>query len=50
MLDFYICDALQQNREQVAQAYLKIWATEVGIAVKNDSSVALEFVLFWFLF
>ena len=26
-----ICDALQQNREQVAQAYFEIWTIEVGM-------------------
>ena len=26
-----IYDALQQNREQVAQAYFEMWTTEVGI-------------------
>ena len=30
----HICDALQQNREQVAQAYFEMWAIEVGIGVK----------------
>ena len=42
-----ICDALQQNREQVAQAYFEIWAIKVGIGVKNESSV--DFEIFFFL-
>ena len=28
------CDAIQQNSEQVAQAYFEICAIEVGIGVK----------------
>ena len=40
-----ICDALQQNREQVAQAYFEIWTTEVGTGMKNNSSVNFE--IFW---
>ena len=42
-----ICDALQQNREQVAQAYFEIWTITVGIGVKNNSSV--DFEIFSFL-
>ena len=42
-----MCDALQQNREQVTQAYFEIWAIEVGIGVKNYSSV--DFEIFDFL-
>ena len=34
-----MCDALQQNREQVVQAYFEIWTIEVGIGVKNNSAV-----------
>ena len=26
-----VCDALQQNREQVVQAYFEIWVIEVGM-------------------
>ena len=37
-----ICDALQQNREQVAQANFEILTTEVGTGVKNNSSVDLD--------
>ena len=37
-----ICDALQQRREQVAQAYFEIWTIEVSIGVKNNSSVDFE--------
>ena len=39
---YSICDALQQNREQVAHAYFEIWTIEVGIGVKNNSSVDFE--------
>ena len=28
------CDALQQNREQVPQAYFEIWTIEVGMGEK----------------
>ena len=42
-----VCDALQQNREQVTQVYFEIWAIEVGIEVKNDSSVNLRFLIFF---
>ena len=41
-----ICDGLQQNREQVAQAYFQIWAIEVGIGGENDSSVDFEIFVF----
>ena len=34
-----ICDALQQNRKQVAQAYFEVWTIEVPWGVKNNSSV-----------
>ena len=37
-----ICDALQQNREQVVLAYFEIWTIEVGIGVKSYSSVDFE--------
>ena len=30
-----ICDALQQNREQVAQVYFEIWAIELWHRVKK---------------
>ena len=40
-----ICDALQENREQVAQAYFEIRTTEVG-KVKNNSSVNFGISLF----
>ena len=40
------CDALQQNREQVAQFYIEIWTIEVGIGMKNDSSVYFEIFVF----
>ena len=36
-----ICDALQENRELVTQAYFEIWKIEVGM-VKNNSSVDFE--------
>ena len=39
--------ALQQNREQVVLAYLEIWALEVGIGVKNDSSVNFEIIFLY---
>ena len=39
-------DALQQNREQVAQASFEIWTTEVGIGVKNTSSDCFEIFVF----
>ena len=41
-----ICDALQQNREQMAQAYFEIWAIEVGIGVRNNSSIDSEIFVF----
>ena len=44
-----ICDALQQNREQVAQAYFEIWTIEVGIEVKNNSSVDSEIYVFFYI-
>ena len=37
-----MCDALQQNREQVAHAYFEIWTKEVGIGMKNNLSVDFE--------
>ena len=40
------CDALQKNREQVAQAYLEMWTIEVGIWVKNNSSVDFDIFIF----
>ena len=42
------CGALQQNSEQVAQAYFEIWTIEVGIGVKNDSPVKLEVLVCFF--
>ena len=42
-----ICDAAQQNREQVGQAYFEIRSIEVSIGVKNNSSV--DFEIFGFL-
>ena len=42
-----ICDALQQNKEQVAQAYFEIWAFEVSIGMKSDSSVDFEILIFY---
>ena len=44
------CDALQQNREQVTQAYFEIRAIEVGTVVKTDSSVDFDFFFFFLLF
>ena len=41
-----IYDPLQQNREQVAQAYFEIWTIEVGLGVKNNSSVDFEIFVF----
>ena len=41
-----VCDALQQNREQVTQTYFEIRAIEDGIGVKNNSSVDLEIFVF----
>ena len=41
-----MCDALQQNREQVARAYFQIWTNEVGIGVKNNPSVDFEIFVF----
>ena len=43
-----ICVALQQNREQVAQAYFEIGSIEVGIGVKNNSFV--DFEILWVFF
>ena len=43
----FISFALQQNKEQVAQAYFEIWAIEVGIGVKDDSSVDFEMFVFF---
>ena len=44
----------QQNRERVTQAYFEIPTIEVGIVMKNNSSVNFEIVVFlhtliWFL-
>ena len=36
------CDALQQNRKQVLQVYFEIRTIEVGVGVKNNSSVDFE--------
>ena len=45
-----ICDALQQNKEQVTQAYFEIWTIKVGIGLKNNSSVDFQtFVFFTYL-
>ena len=44
---YIICDALQQNKEQVAQAYFEIYTIEFGTGVKNNSSV--DFEIFFFL-
>ena len=43
-----VCAALQQNREQVTQAYFEVWAIEAGIhiEVKNNSSVNFEIFLY----
>ena len=41
-----ICDTLQQNREQVAQTYFKLWIIKVGMGVKNNSSVDFEIFVF----
>ena len=42
----YLIYVLQQNREQVAQAYFEIWTIEVGKEVKNNPSFNFEvFVL-----
>ena len=46
-----ICDAqhaLQQNKEQVTQAYFEIWTIEVGIGLKNNPYV--DFQIFSFIF
>ena len=40
------CDAPQQNREQVAQAYFDKWAIEADIGVKNDSPVNFDNYLY----
>ena len=32
---YMICDALQQDTEQVAQSYTEIWAIEAGIGVNK---------------
>ena len=45
-LTLIICDALQQNKEHVAQANFEIWMIEVGIRVKNNSSVDIEIFVF----
>ena len=41
MLNNPICDALQRNREKITQTYFEVWAIEVGIGLKNDSSVEI---------
>ena len=46
-INVYICDALQQYREQVVQAYFEIWAIEVGIGAKSKSYVDLEIFFFF---
>ena len=38
----HICDALQQNREQVAKAYSEIWVTEVGTGKKKGKVNQLD--------
>ena len=46
-----ICDTLQQNREQVAQAYFEKWIIEVVIGVsKNKSSADFEILGFFFAY
>ena len=42
----HICGVLQQNRQQVAQVYFEIWTIELGIGVKNKSSVDFEIFAF----
>ena len=37
MYSICTCDALHQNRAQVAKAYFEIWAIQVGTGVKNFS-------------
>ena len=44
----HVCDALQQTREQVTQAYFEIWTIEVGIVVKNNLYVDFEIFFFFF--
>ena len=46
MFLLHSCDALQQNREQVAEAYFEIRTIEVGKVLKNNSSV--DFQIFGF--
>ena len=41
------CDALQQNRKQVTQAYFEIWAIEVSIGVKNNSPADFKIFVFF---
>ena len=43
------CDALQQNREQVAQANFEMWTSKVGIGVKNKSPTGRFSFSFFFL-
>ena len=38
----HICDGLQQNRKQVAQAYFEIWTTEVDIGFENISFINVD--------
>ena len=42
-----MCDVLQENREQVTQAYFEIWTIEVGIGVKNNSYVDFGSLFFY---
>ena len=42
-----VCDAFQQNREQITQDYFEIWTTEVGIGVKNELSVDFKISFFF---
>ena len=45
----HICDALQQNGEQITQAYFKIWTIEVG-GMKIKSSVNFQTFVRLFVF
>ena len=44
----HVCDILQQNRKQVAEAYFRKWVIDGGIGMKNDSSVDFEICIVCF--
>ena len=41
----HMCNALQQNSEQVTQACFEMWTIVVGMGLKDSSSVDFEIVI-----